>query len=141
MSINFHFIKNISLQNRKALKLHLENMFSESRKVPGIISYIFCDDSYIRNINRTFLNHDYPTDILTFDLSNPKSTLVDAEIYISVDTIRDNAQRYNCTLGKELHRVIFHGILHLCGFKDKTISQQKRMTEMEDYYLATYFGT
>lgn len=105
----------------------------------GNLSYVFCSDDYLLDINRSFLQHDYYTDIITFDLTEPGSKKIDAEIYISVDTIRDNAQRFDTSITKELHRVIFHGVLHLCGYKDKTSKDQELMTRKEDHYLSLYF--
>lgn len=139
MVVEFNFQKKIVLANRSGLKDFILSIFRKEKKKPGTITYIFCSDEYLLEINRSFLNHDYFTDIITFDLSEPGSKLIDAEIYISVDTIRDNATRFNNSITKELHRVIFHGVLHLCGYKDKTPKDQTLMTQMEDYYLGRYF--
>jgi rRNA maturation RNase YbeY len=139
MAIEFNFPENVTLANRSALKLFILSMLKKEKKKPGTISYVFCSDDFILEINRNFLNHNYFTDIITFDLSAPGSLVIDAEIYISVDTIRDNAKRFNTSISRELHRVIFHGILHLCGYKDKTVMEKKKMTKKEDYYLNLYF--
>lgn len=139
MVVEFNFQKKIVLANRSGLKDFILSIFRKEKKKPGTITYIFCSDEYLLEINRSFLNHDYFTDIITFDLSEPGSKLIDAEIYISVDTIRDNATRFNNSITKELHRVIFHGVLHLCGYKDKTPKDQTLMTQKEDYYLGQYF--
>jgi len=88
-------------------------------------------------LNKSFLAHDYYTDIITFDLS--ESNLLTAEIYISVDRVRDNAVSFEKTFKEELHRVIFHGVLHLCGYKDKRPSDQKKMRAMENRALSHYF--
>ena len=92
------------------------------------------------NTNRSYLQHDYYTDIITFDLSPSHRSPIQAELYISVDRVRDNA----CELGvphyKELHRVIFHGLLHLLDYKDKSATDQKKMREMEEKLLAEYFN-
>ncbi len=101
------------------------------------INYIFCDDAYLLQINQDFLNHDTLTDIITFDLSETQQELV-SEIYISVERIADNAKKYHSTYDTELHRVIFHGILHLCGFKDKNKEDAALMRKMEDASLAAY---
>ncbi|RYD83098.1 MAG: rRNA maturation RNase YbeY [Sphingobacteriales bacterium] len=139
MAIEFNYQKKIALRQRTQLKAFLASIFKKEKKKFGSINYVFCSDEYLLDINRSFLNHDYFTDIITFDLSEPGATSIDAEIYISIDTIRDNAQRFNTTISKELHRVIFHGILHLCGYKDKTPKDQALMTKKEDYYLNLYF--
>lgn len=139
MHIEFNFPAKVALTNRTELKQFIASIFKREKKKPGTISYVFCSDDYLLDINRSYLNHDYYTDIITFDLSEPGSGIIDAEIYISIDTIRDNAKRFDTSINKELHRVIFHGVLHLCGYKDKTPGDQKLMTEKEDHYLELYF--
>ena len=103
------------------------------------LTYVFCSDEDLLEINRTYLKHDYFTDIITFDLSFTKKEII-GEIYISVDRVRENAGRFNSTLRKELHRVIFHGALHLCGYRDKNLQEQKVMRAKEDEYLKLYFS-
>ena len=93
----------------------------------------FCSDAYLLDINRTYLQHDYYTDIITFDLEGA------AEIYISVDRVKENAQAEGVSFKQELHRIIFHGVLHLCGFSDKTASAKIEMTRQENKLLAHYF--
>ena len=88
-------------------------------------------------INRQFLTHDFYTDIITFDLS--ETNAIQAEIYISVDRVRDNALKLGVSFKSELHRVIFHGVLHLCGYKDKTKGEKEKMRDKEEFYLARYF--
>ena len=99
---------------------------------------MFCSDEYLLRINRDYLQHDYYTDIITFDLSEPGGP-VQGEIYISVDRVRDNAKELAVSIQKELHRVIFHGVLHLCGYTDKTKQDQARMRALEEKYLDLYF--
>ncbi len=94
------------------------------------ISYIFCSDTYILDINREYLNHDYFTDIITFDYC--EGNLISGDIFISLDTVRSNAKDYNTSFTEELHRVIIHGILHLIGFKDKTLSEAQLMRQKEN---------
>jgi rRNA maturation RNase YbeY len=103
------------------------------------LSFVFCSDDFLLQINRDFLSHDYYTDIITFDLSNNDSGAIAGEVYISVDTIRENSRRYSTSITRELHRVMFHGVLHLCGYKDKTKTQKLVMRQKEDYYLNQYF--
>ncbi|WP_315819080.1 rRNA maturation RNase YbeY [Paraflavitalea speifideaquila] len=88
-------------------------------------------------INRQYLQHDYFTDIITFNLSSHPAPVI-GEIYISIDRVRDNAQQFSTTFRDELHRVIFHGALHLCGYKDKTAKEEKLMRAKEDEYLTRY---
>ena len=90
-------------------------------------------------INRQFLQHDFYTDIITFDLTSQNQPLM-AEIYISIDRVRENAKLANESINRELHRVIFHGVLHLCGYKDKNKSQKNEMRRMEELCLGKYFG-
>jgi rRNA maturation RNase YbeY len=99
----------------------------------GAISYIFCDDQYLHKLNVEFLNHDTLTDIISFD--NSLGNQIHGEIYISIDRIHDNAKVYNASFDDELHRVMIHGILHFCGYKDKSEEEQARMTSKENESL------
>jgi rRNA maturation RNase YbeY len=100
----------------------------------GDISYIFCDDAYLLDINQKYLDHDTLTDIITFPLSN-KEDIVSGEIYISVERVRENAKELQVPFPQELKRVIVHGVLHLCGYDDATHEQKKAMRAKEDYYI------
>ncbi|MBC7868081.1 MAG: rRNA maturation RNase YbeY [Gloeobacteraceae cyanobacterium ES-bin-316] len=139
MVISFNFLSSVSLTNRNALKDFIGQIFLKEKKRGGELSIVFCSDDYLLKINQTYLNHNFFTDIITFDLSVPGTTIIDGEIYISVDTIRDNASTFENTITRELHRVIFHGVLHLCGYKDKTPKDKSLMTTKEDFYLRLYF--
>lgn len=139
MQVHFFFsTNNITLKKRSALKSFIVSLFKAEGKRLQSLNYIFCSDEYLLNINRTSLNHDYYTDIITFDISETKD-LIDGEIYISVDRVKDNALSLSLTIQEELHRVIFHGALHLCGYKDKTAKDIRAMRETEDKYLKKYF--
>ena len=133
----FFEYKKFGLQNRVVLKSFIESLFTREKKKISSINYIFCSDKKLLAINQQFLNHDFYTDIITFDLSD--SDLIQAEVYISIDRIRDNAKKLNTTFKSELHRVIFHGSLHLCGYRDKTKGEQAEMRKKEDFYLSQYF--
>ena len=98
----------------------------------------FCTDQYLLDINKRFLKHDYFTDIITFNLADPNGK-IEGEIYISVDRVRENSKKMQVSLREELHRVIFHGALHLCGYGDKGDKEKKKMTTAEDRYLRLYF--
>ena len=102
----------------------------------GHLSFVFCTDDYLLEVNKKFLNHDYYTDIITFDYNESNS--VSGDFIISIDRIKENALIHQCTFHLELYRVIIHGVLHLLGFSDKTETQQKKMRELEDRYLAQY---
>lgn len=136
-TIRFNFLEPISLAERTRLKRFIAHLFKKQRKSLGQLQYIFCSDPYLLEINRQFLHHDYYTDIITFDLSE-KGHPINAEIYISVDRVRDNAQNFDSSLRDELHRVIFHGALHLCGFRDKTTKEEQEMRKMEEKCLGQY---
>lgn len=119
---------------RTQLKSFLKELFCKEGKVLGELNYIFCSDEYLLDINRRFLNHDYYTDIITFDISE-SSHQTKGEIYISIDRVVDNARELGQPVQRELLRVIFHGALHLCGYKDETKAQKIQMRSKEDYYL------
>ena len=103
-----------------------------NRKV-GEIAYLFCDDEKILEINRTYLQHDFYTDIITFDYSEEDT--ISGDIFISIDTVRSNSQKYQTEFMEELHRVIIHGILHLCGVNDKSEEEETEMREAENSAL------
>ena len=103
------------------------------------LNYICCSDEYLLTINKQFLDHDTFTDIITFDLSETDAELV-GEIYISVDRVKENAAKFGVSYLNELHRVIFHGALHLCGYTDKTAADKQEMRRQEDICLAAYLS-
>ena len=103
---------------------------------PGNISVIFCSDPCLLEVNRQYLNHDYYTDIITFDYDDKEQGIVSGDLFISVDTVADNAAQYGVTPREEMQRVIIHGVLHLCGYGDKTEPEAKTMREKENFYLA-----
>ncbi len=102
----------------------------------GDVSYIFCSDKKILEMNRTYLQHDYYTDIITFDYTENKK--IGGDIFVSIDTVRSNAEKYNVPFEQELRRVIIHGILHLCGQKDKSAEDRDEMIRKEDAALNIY---
>ena len=127
----------IALRDRTRLKRFIGSIVSKEGKKLGSLNIIFCTDAALLAVNRQFLQHDYFTDIITFDLSG--GSHIEAEIYISTDRVKDNARSLNVSVKSELHRVIFHGVLHLCGFGDKTKAAKTKMTAMENHYLNQYF--
>ncbi len=100
----------------------------------GHLSFVFCTDDYLLEVNKKFLNHDYYTDIITFDYN--ESNRVSGDFIISLDRVKENALTHQCTFQLELFRVIIHGVLHLLGFSDKTKIQKKKMRDLEDLYLS-----
>ena len=136
--IKFFFLsKGITLKRRKELKEFIRKLARKEGYKIASLNYIFCSDEYLLDINRRYLDHDFYTDIVTFQLSGDSMNL-EAEIYISVDRVRDNAAKFDEAFNVELHRVIFHGALHLCGFKDKRKEEARVMREKENDYLYKY---
>lgn len=127
------------IRNKKALKSFIMQIFKGEKKNLKSINYIFCSDEALRKINKNYLNHDNFTDIITFSLSEPGEPIV-SDAYISIDRVKENANSIGITYKSELHRVLFHGALHLCGYSDKKWSDKKKMREKEDFYLLKYFG-
>jgi rRNA maturation RNase YbeY len=129
--------KTFLFPDKKGLKQFIEHLFKKEKKGLYELTYVFCSDEYLLGINRDFLQHDYYTDIITFDLSeNPKQII--GEIYISLDRIKDNAKTLKTSVKEETLRVLFHGALHLCGYKDKAKTDIIKMRMKEDQYLALY---
>lgn len=139
MTIKFFFNEtSIKLSERTRLRHFIGSLFSREGKLLFSLDYIFCSDKYLLSINRKFLNHDNYTDVITFSLSDPSDPIV-GEIYISAERVKENSMKLGVAFKEELHRVIFHGALHLCGYLDKTKSEKNRMTLLEDKYLNMYF--
>ena len=119
------------------MKALLIELFRKEKVELDAIQYVLVSDEALLEVNRSYLNHDYYTDIITFDLSAPGSAKV-SDIYISLDRVEENAKKYNQSRINELRRVMIHGCLHLCGYKDKLKTDQLRMREREDYYLRLF---
>ena len=127
----------VTLNKRTDLKRFIDRMFRKEGKVLGSLNIIFVSDKELLDINRRFLQHDYFTDIITFNTSDTDEAM-SGELYISVDRVRDNALKLKIPYSTELRRVIFHGILHLCGYKDKTASQTQTIRAKENQYLEMF---
>ena len=141
MPVSFYEIDVRSgLKSRRKLSTFLDKLLKTHVDIKRAdLHYIFCDDAYLLAINRQFLNHDTLTDIITFDLSEEPGVML-AEIYISTERVTENAVLFHTGYEQELHRVIFHGALHLCGFKDKTKTEQQQIRAQEDQCLENYFN-
>jgi len=131
--IEFFSENDFQLQNNDAVIEWLTGLISSEEYSLGELSYVFCTDAYLHNINLEFLNHDTFTDIISFDYSLGKE--VHGEIYISTERVAENAKERNLDFDDELHRVIAHGALHLCGFKDKTKEEVSIMRQKEEEAL------
>lgn len=154
MPVNFHS-ENIpfSLKNKAVLRKWIIESLSKENKVPGDINFIFCDDAYLLELNKKYLNHNTLTDIITFDYTQsrkqetgnqksgktgnlkPGTKNLSGDIFISIERVKENAKKFNVDFITELHRVIIHGILHLAGYKDKAKPEKKLMTLKEDFYI------
>ena len=132
ISYNYENVEYTSFADRKTSDW-IKNTAALYGKKIGDISYVFCTDERILEVNRQFLQHDYYTDIITFDYSG--HGIISGDIFISLDTIKSNALKFEERFEKELHRVIIHGILHLCGQNDKTPEEQTEMTRKENLAL------
>lgn len=135
--IRFHYQSPCTLRHRNKIKSFLMEKCA-IKHIPAFdIKYIFVSDDFLLDINRNHLAHDFFTDIITFDLSEQPGMLT-AEIYISVDRVRENAKQFKVKFHHELLRVMFHGMLHLFGFDDSTPAQRSTMSDMENQWLFEY---
>lgn len=130
------FYENLPETVNTDYKTWLENIILSEGKKTGEINYIFCDDEYLLKVNQDYLQHDYYTDIITFDYVKGKT--ISGEIFVSLQRISENASTLAKEYEEELRRVLAHGILHLSGYKDKTLEEEKLMRSKEDFYLAIY---
>jgi rRNA maturation RNase YbeY len=137
-NINF-FSENISfvLKNKKMIRKWIFFAIDKEKKYSGIINYIFCNDARLLSLNKTYLNRDTLTDILTFDYSEDNK--ISGDIFISIDRVKKNAKTFNVLFFNELQRIMIHGILHLIGYNDKTDKEKIVMTQKEDYYLSLFY--
>ena len=132
--IDFNYLDKFQLSNEQEVRSWLEYVLDEEDRDLGEVSYIFCDDDYLYDINIKYLKHNTLTDIISFDYSLGK--VVSGDIYISVERVEENARDRDIVFVDELHRVMVHGLLHYIGYRDKTDSQKKAMRKKEDYYLS-----
>lgn len=132
--IQYFFEQINAIEISESTTVWLKTIIRNENKKSGEINYIFCDDEYLLQINRDFLQHDYYTDIITFDYVKGKT--ISGDIFVSLPRISDNASTRSKNFEDELHRVLAHGILHLCGYMDKTEEEEKEMRSKEDFYLA-----
>jgi len=132
--ISFQSVGTFSLKTEAAVTSCIKALVKQELREIGDITIIFCDDNYLHKINLEFLDHDTYTDIITFDYSVGNEVV--SEIYVSVDRVAENAKKYSQTFENEIHRVIIHGVLHLCGYKDKLAEDKQIMRDKENHYLS-----
>ena len=133
MAIQFSFQTNCPLKSRTKIKQWIKQVIETKGKKTGNITYIFCDDEYLLEVNKQYLQHDYYTDVITFDYV--ENDLISGDIFISTDRVRENALAFGSSETEELHRVIIHGALHLLGLKDKSEKEASQMRQAENEAL------
>jgi rRNA maturation RNase YbeY len=129
-------VKLPSFVSKKDLKQAVKNLVLNEGKSLKDLSIVFTDDDYLLEVNKQYLNHDYFTDVITFDYSNFPE--VSGDVMISLDRVEDNALSLNLAYEQEFYRVVFHGMLHLCGYKDKSKDEVEIMREKEDFYIQRF---
>lgn len=131
--IKFNYETNFKLNNERRIADWVSKVIVSENFKEDEINYVFCDDDYLHKLNIEFLNHDTLTDIISFDYSVGK--IIQGDVYISVDRVKENARDFNVSFDDEIHRVIVHGILHYCGYKDKSDDETRQMRRKENLYL------
>lgn len=134
--INFNYESDFILENEEAIATWLSSVIASENKTEGEINYIFCDDDYLHQINMEYLNHDTLTDIISFDYTMGNE--IGGDIFVSVERVLDNAKDFNVAFDEELKRVLVHGILHYCGYKDKSKDDETLMRSKEDEKIAMF---
>ena len=131
--ISFNYETDLQLDNEDNLSQWISNTIAEEGFNEGEINYIFCDDTYLLGLNIEFLDHDTLTDVISFDYTLGK--LINGDVYISEERVRENALEFGVSFENELSRVMIHGILHYCGYKDKSELEEAQMRLKENYYM------
>ena len=134
--ISFNYETDFQLENETQFSDWISRVILSENKKEGDINYIFCDDEYLLQINQEHLQHDYYTDIISFDYTIGNE--INGDMFISVDRVKENAEDFNVTFEEELKRVIVHGVLHYCGYKDKSEADEFLMRSKEDEKLAMF---
>ena len=133
-NVSFFSVGAFSLKTETAVAACINSIATEESRVVGDIKFVFCDDNFLLKINKEFLGHDTYTDIITFDYSIGNEVI--SEIYVSTDRVEENAKKYKQTFENEIHRVMIHGVLHLCGYNDKLAEEKQIMRDKENHYLS-----
>lgn len=134
-SINF-FSEDVdfSLKNERSIQSWISLCIEKEALICGDLSFIFCSDEHILTINKDYLDHDFYTDIITFDYREDE--IISGDVFISIDRVTENATTLSLSFSDELHRVMIHGVLHIMGYKDKTPEEESLMRSKEDFYLS-----
>ena len=132
--IEFNAINDFEIESESQIISWLTQVIKDENKMPGDVNFIFCDDVYLHKMNVEFLDHDTLTDVISFDYTDGK--IVSGDVYISTERVADNAIDFEVSFKDELHRVIVHGLLHYCGYKDKTVEEAKVMRSKENHLLS-----
>lgn len=135
----FHYAdRQLNINHKRKIQSFIRQIFAKEKRPFSRLDYVFCSDEFLLQINRSYLKHDFYTDIITFDLTEPGGAETTGEIYISVDRVGENAASFKTALAEEMLRVIFHGALHLCGYKDKKKEDIALMRKKEDAYIRQF---
>ena len=134
MPVHYHNEEvSFSFNNKREVSLWLKSVVSSFQKELGVINVVFCNDQYLLKINQTYLNHDYFTDIITFNYN--ENNLISGDLFISIDRVKENAINQKMEFNVEIHRVIVHGVLHLCGLNDQSKQEKEIMRGRENLFL------
>mgnify|MGYP000408892546 CR=1 FL=1 len=134
--INFYSTTDFDISNQEEYRLWLLSVIESEQKTLGELTYVFCSDEYLLDINQTYLQHDTLTDIITFDYTDGDS--ISTEIYISIDRVKENAKEFGVDFEKELKRIMAHGVLHCCGYKDLTEEEKDLMRAKENLKIELF---
>ena len=135
--IEYHYENNFILEDSEKIRIWIEDVIKKEKKIVGDITYIFCDDDYLLERNKEFLNHNTLTDIITFNYCTDNN--ISSDIMISIDRVKENSTIFENSFNEELKRVMIHGILHLIGYNDKTEEEEELMRKKENFYLNMFY--
>lgn len=135
--IEYHYENNFILEDSEKIRIWIEDVIKKEKKIVGDITYIFCDDDYLLERNKEFLNHNTLTDIITFNYCIDNN--ISSDIMISIDRVKENSTIFENSFNEEMKRVMIHGILHLIGYNDKSEEEEELMRKKEDFYLNMFY--
>ena len=135
--IEYHYENNFILEDSEKIRIWIEDVIKKEKKIVGDITYIFCDDDYLLERNKEFLDHNTLTDIITFNYCIDNN--ISSDIMISIDRVKENSTTFENSFNEELKRVMIHGILHLIGYNDKSEEEEELMRKKENFYLNMFY--